>query len=75
VVSPAAALRDLAALTADPATATAIAHGARLPADALGAAGAGPFAVTAGDGTLLAVYERHGEGLKPTVVLATEVAR
>ncbi|MFM8238209.1 MAG: tRNA pseudouridine(55) synthase TruB [Actinomycetota bacterium] len=73
VVGPAAALRDLDRLTADRATAGAIGHGARFPVDALGASGDGPFAVVDEGGALLAVYERRGEGLKPTVVLATEV--
>jgi len=73
VVDPATALRDLDRLIADPTSAGVIAHGARLPGDGLGAVGPGPFAVVDGDGSLLAVYERRGEMLKPSVVLATEV--
>ena len=34
------------------------------------AAGPGPFAVLDGAGTLLAVYERRGAGVKPAVVCA-----
>ena len=73
VLDPAAALRDLTRLRVDPEVARAVGHGARLPADALGATGPGPFAVLDEAGALLAVYERRGDGLKPTVVLATEV--
>ena len=74
VLAPATALRDLPGLTADAATAAAIAHGARLPGDAMGAVGPGPFAVTDERGVLLAVYERRGDRLKPSVVLVTEGA-
>lgn len=47
----------------------AIQHGARIDAAALGVEGPGPFALFADD-VLLAVYERRGEQLKASVVLA-----
>jgi len=49
-------------------------HGATFAAPALlgDRDGAGPFAVVDDTGALLAVYERRGGGVKPSVVLATE---
>ncbi len=76
LLSPAAAMRDLEAVTVDAELARAVAHGATFAANAIvpGDAGAGPFAVVDERGTLLAVYERRGGGVKPAVVLATEDA-
>ena len=69
-LSPAEALRGLATLVADAATAGVVGHGSPLP-DALVAPGEpGPFAVLDAAGALLAVYERRGSRLAPTVVLA-----
>lgn len=48
-------------------------HGAPLDAAALDAEGPGPFALLAG-GVLLGVYERRGEQLKASVVLAEQGA-
>lgn len=72
VMSPAAAMRDLEQVVVDDEVARAIAHGATFAARTLLAAGAGPgpFAVRDGAGTLLAVYERRGAGVKPAVVCA-----
>jgi len=75
VLTPAEAVRDLRRVIADDDTARAIAHGATFPASAFGEAieGAQEFAIVDGVGALLAVYERRGGGVKPAVVLATEV--
>jgi tRNA pseudouridine55 synthase len=72
LISPAAAMRDLEAVTVDTEQARAVAHGATFAANAIvpAAAGAGPFAVVDEHGVLLAVYERRGGGVKPVVVLA-----
>lgn len=74
VLSPAEALRALERVTVDRELARAIAHGATFAASALLAeeAGEGPFAVLDENSTLLAVYERRGVGVKPSVVLAAE---
>jgi tRNA pseudouridine55 synthase len=74
VLSAADAVRDLERVRADAALARAIAHGATFAAPALLAdsAGSGPFAVVDESGTLLAVYERRGAGVKPAVVLAAQ---
>lgn len=71
LVTPAAAMRDLASVEVDDAIAADVAHGKALPADVLGVAGAGPWAVLSAYGELLAVYEPHRQGtVKPGVVLA-----
>jgi len=72
VLTPAAALRDLASVTAHGELQRAVAHGATFAASALlgDDAGAGPFSVVDDRGELLAVYERRGGGVKPSVVLA-----
>jgi tRNA pseudouridine55 synthase len=71
LLSPAAALRDLAAVTVGADVATAVGHGKVLASDDLGVAGDGPWAVLDAEGTLLAVYERHRDTTaKPAVVLA-----
>jgi len=74
VLSPGAAVRDLASVTVDEAQARAVAHGATFAAPALLGADdrAGPFAVVDARGVLLAVYERRGAGVKPSVVLAPQ---
>jgi hypothetical protein len=59
-------------------TVRAVSHGATFSASALVGAtgGAGPFAVVDERGTLLAVYERRGAGVKPAVVvMPAEAAR
>jgi len=71
LLTPAEAMRDLAAVTADPDVARAVRHGKVLPRDVLGVEGDGPWAVLDGDGRLLAVYEPHrGPAAKPGVVVA-----
>jgi tRNA pseudouridine55 synthase len=77
LVSPAAAMRDLEVVTVDAEQARAVAHGATFAAHAMvpEGAGTGPFAVVdVHSGVLLAVYERRGAGVKPSVVLTTEGA-
>jgi tRNA pseudouridine55 synthase len=77
VLTPADAMRGLERVVVDGETVRAVAHGATFAASALVDAGAGPgpFAVVDDHGTLLAVYERRGAGVKPAVVLASaEVA-
>jgi tRNA pseudouridine55 synthase len=65
------AVRDLALVTVDAATARRVAHGAVLARPA----GDGPWAVLAPDGELLAVYEpRNTLEAKPAVVLVQGVA-
>jgi len=70
VLPPAEAMRDLARVVVDDEQARAVAHGVAFAGGALAAEGDGPFAVLGPDGALLAVYERRGAGLKPSVVLA-----
>jgi tRNA pseudouridine55 synthase len=75
LTTPAEALRFLERVViSDPEQARAVGHGATFAATALLApeAGAGPFAVVDETGALLAVYERRGGGVKPSVVLVTE---
>ena len=71
VLPPAAAVRHLAPAVVAADVAAAVATGKVLaPAD-LGVAGEGPWAVLDAAGTLLAVYQAHGEGrVKPSVVLS-----
>jgi tRNA pseudouridine55 synthase len=70
LLTPAEALRDLAAVTAGAELATAVAHGKVLPAATLGASGEGPWRVLDEAGTLLAVYQPHKDAtVKPSVVL------
>ena len=67
---PAAAVSHLRPVTVGPLLAGAVATGKVLAAADLGAEGDGPWAVLDGDGRLLAVYERYGEGkAKPAVVM------
>lgn len=71
VLTPLEAMRALERVDVDDATARRVAHGNTFAAPVLlaGDAGPGPFAVVH-DGALLAVYERRGDGCKPSVVLA-----
>ena len=71
---PTDAVRDLERVRVDAERARAVAHGATFAGAALVGedAGPGPFAVVDEADTLLAVYERRGGGVKPSVVLATE---
>jgi tRNA pseudouridine55 synthase len=70
---PTEAVRDLECVQVDVERARAVAHGATFAAPALlgDRDGAGPFAIVDDSGALLAVYERRGAGVKPSVVLAT----
>ncbi len=74
VLAPAEAMRDLERVRVDAERARAIMHGATFAAPALiGAIETdGPFAIVDENGALLAVYERRGGGVKPSVVVATE---
>ena len=76
VLSPLEAVRDLECVRVQGEQQRAIAHGASFAAHALlpTDAGPGPFAVANGDNVLLAVYERRGAGIKPSVVVATDPA-
>ncbi|MEX2292882.1 MAG: tRNA pseudouridine(55) synthase TruB [Acidimicrobiales bacterium] len=72
LLSPAEAMRDLAAVTVSDAVATDVSHGKVLAVDTfeVESDASGPWAVLGPDGSLLAVYERHGAGTaKPSVVL------
>lgn len=70
VLAPAAAMRDLERIDVDAERARAVGHGATFTEGGLAPVGPGPFAVAGPEGTLLAVYERRGAGLKPAVVVA-----
>ena len=76
VLTPAAALRDLTEIVVEGEQQRAVAHGATFAAPALlGVVDApGPFSVVDERGELLAVYERRGAGVKPTVVLAPQAS-
>jgi len=76
LLAPAAALRDLTAIVVDGEVRRAVAHGATFAAPTfLGdAGGAGPFAVVDEHGELLAVYERRGAAVKPSVVVAAQTS-
>lgn len=65
----AAAVRHLETVTVDDDTAAAVGHGRILPVDTLGVVGPGPWAILDEPGELLAVYEPHRHGAKPTVVI------
>jgi tRNA pseudouridine55 synthase len=78
VLSPAESMRALETIAVSGEIARAVAHGATFSATALlgDDRGRGPFSVVDDAGTLLAVYERRGAGVKPAVVLASaEAAR
>jgi tRNA pseudouridine55 synthase len=68
LVTPAAAMRDLAQLRLDGEQARAVSHGVPFPA--LEVPGAGPCAILGADGALLAVYELRAGAWKPAVVVA-----
>jgi tRNA pseudouridine55 synthase len=68
LLPPADALRDYERVVIDDATAALVRHGRVFP-EPVGP-GEGPWAVLDRAGVLLAVYERHGAGAKPAVVLA-----
>ena len=82
VLEPAQAVGHLPSITVDPDLAGAVAVGKVLDDATLGQStlgdssldaltGDGPWAVLDAGGSLLAVYERHGQGrVKPAVVLA-----
>jgi tRNA pseudouridine55 synthase len=71
LVSPAEALRDYVAVTADDELARLVGHGRVLDRSQLGVDGDGPWPVLASDGRLLAVYEpAKADSVKPAVVLA-----
>jgi len=65
----AAAVAHLPQCVVDDEVAVAVGHGRILPLDAFGAEGEGPWAVLAESGDLLAVYELHRSGAKPSVVI------
>ncbi len=69
VISPAHTLRGMSTIVADDVTKAAIANGTVFDCAAVGADGDGPFAMLDAAGTLLAVYERKGLRLKPSVVI------
>jgi tRNA pseudouridine55 synthase len=73
-LAPADAMRDLERVTVDEERARAVRHGATFTAGGLPTAGEGPYAVVDDGGALLAVYERHGAGVKPAVVVASPEA-
>ncbi|MCZ7536668.1 MAG: hypothetical protein M5T61_12725 [Acidimicrobiia bacterium] len=71
LLPPVVAMRDLAPLPVGAEEAVAVANGVVFTATLLGGAdGPGPFAVVDDSGDLLAVYERHGSALRPSVVIA-----
>jgi tRNA pseudouridine55 synthase len=74
VLAPAIAMRGLERVGVDEERARAVRHGATFTAGALPTVGEGPFAVVDPSGDLLAVYERHGAGVKPAVVVASAEA-
>jgi tRNA pseudouridine55 synthase len=74
LLTPAVAMRDLEQVDVDEDRARGVRHGATFTAGALPTTGDGPYAVVDHSGTLLAVYERHGAGVKPAVVVASAEA-
>jgi len=73
-LTPRQAMRDMEVVPITGETVRAVASGATFPARALlpADAGDGPFAVVDEAGQLVAVYERRGAGVKPTVVLGPD---
>lgn len=69
VISPAHTLRGMEQVVADEEMVAAIAHGKVLDRAVLTPVGDGPYAMLDAAGDLLAVYERHGTGFKPSVVI------
>ena len=76
VLTPAASLRDLDEVVVTGEQLRGVAHGATFAAPALlgERSEPGPFSVVDECGDLLAVYERRGAGVKPTVVLAPQAS-
>jgi tRNA pseudouridine55 synthase len=68
------AMRDLERVDIDDVVASAVRNGRKFAAAALGETGNGPFAVVGAGDELLAIYERHGDGLKPAVVVGVPTA-
>jgi tRNA pseudouridine55 synthase len=71
MLTPVAAMRGMEQTTVDAESARAVAHGSVFPSVAFSVEGPGPYAVVDDAGTLLAVYERRGAALKPSVVLVS----
>jgi tRNA pseudouridine55 synthase len=70
VLTPAQAMRDLDAVTVEPASAASVRTGLPLDRVPLGAVGEGPWALLDEQGALLAVYEATGsDRIRPAVVL------
>jgi tRNA pseudouridine55 synthase len=70
LLPPVEALRGRPRVAVDDEVAALVRHGRVFDDDSLGVTGNGPWAVVDGEGTLLAVYERHRGGtVKPAVVL------
>lgn len=69
VLTPAAAMRALPAVGVDAELRLAISHGKAFDTERVPVDGDGPFAMIDGSGQLVAVYERQGERLKPSIVL------
>jgi tRNA pseudouridine55 synthase len=71
VLTPAQAVRDLDAVTVEPAIAASVRTGLPLDKVPLGAVGDGPWSLLDDQGVLLAVYEATGsDRIRPAVVLA-----
>jgi tRNA pseudouridine55 synthase len=71
VLTPAQAMRDLDAVTVEPALAASVRTGLPLDKVPIGALGEGPWALLDEQGTLLAVYEAtESDRIRPAVVLA-----
>jgi len=66
-----AAVQHLATVVVGPDLAAAVGNGRVLATEALGATGDGPWAVVDVDHTLLAVYQAHKRGAKPSMVIST----
>jgi len=64
-----AAVAHLASVAVDDEVAIEVGHGRVLAPERLGVEGEGPWAVLHVSGELLAVYERHERGVKPSVVI------
>ena len=74
VHSPAAAMRALTMVNVDDALRAEIANGKVFEPERVRVEGDGPFAMIDGAGNLVAVYERNGDRLKPSVVLPDPTA-
>lgn len=71
IVAPLDAMRDLERVDVDAECARAVRHGATFAGSALATTGDGPYALASPEGELVAVYERQGSGVKPSVVVST----